>query len=100
MDSKTDLPTILVDQYRHAATNKMGNDSYKGLAIHALPGLHEFMFGKVKNHTIPNGSVLDLAAGSGAMSLRLQDAGFNVTSTDYVAENFRLHETVPFSKLI
>ena len=38
----------------------------------------------------------DLAAGSGAMSLRLADAGYRVTATDYVAENFRLSEQIPF----
>jgi SAM-dependent methyltransferase len=40
--------------------------------------------------------VLDLAAGSGAMSLRLADLGYGVTATDYVPENFRLHGSIPF----
>jgi cyclopropane fatty-acyl-phospholipid synthase-like methyltransferase len=60
--------------------------------------LHEFIFEQIKTLTPAGGDVLELAAGSGAMSLRLQDGGFNVTATDYVAENFRLHESIPFFK--
>jgi len=87
--------TVLVDRYHRAATTQANANSYKGHAIHALPGLHDFLADKVVGHCEQGSSVLDLAAGSGAMSLRLQDLGFKVTATDYVSENFKL-ESVPF----
>lgn len=86
---------IQVDMYRKAAgIDAVGG--YKGLRIHALPGLHEFTAERVREHCRIGGTVLDLAAGSGAMSQRLIDAGYEVTATDYVSENFRLHSSVPF----
>jgi SAM-dependent methyltransferase len=90
-------PTVLVNQYRQAAIDgKVSTNSYKGLKIHALPGLHDFVGELAAKHLRP-GTLLDLAAGSGAMSLRMQDLGFQVTATDYVPENFRLHGSVPFT---
>jgi SAM-dependent methyltransferase len=88
--------TILVDHYRDAALARASNVHYRDLAIHALPGLHEYAFAQLRDHCRHGASVLELAAGSGAMSLRLADAGYRVTATDYVAENFRLHGSVPF----
>jgi SAM-dependent methyltransferase len=88
--------TVLVDRYRKAAELSDSSAGYKGLAIHALPGLHEYLFAQVSKHRQSRGEVLDLAAGTGAMSLRLSDHGFQVTATDYVCENFRLHDSVPF----
>ena len=87
--------TVLVDRYQKAATTTANANSYKGHAIHALPGLHDFLAEKVIAHCEAGSSMLDLAAGSGAMSLRLQDLGFKVTATDYVTENFKL-DSVPF----
>ncbi|MYN11216.1 class I SAM-dependent methyltransferase [Pseudoduganella aquatica] len=89
--------TILVDSYRVAASHT-GADSlaYKGLHIHALPGLHEFTFSVLQQHCRAGAAVLDLAAGSGAMSMRLHDAGYRVAATDYVTENFRLHGQIDF----
>lgn len=89
-------PTVIVDQYIAASKVSSTEQNYKGLAIHALPGLHEFIYTKVEE-VIPAGShILELAAGSGAMSLRLKDNGFYVTATDYVSNNFRLSEDIPF----
>ena len=97
MNAKNDgSHTILVAQYRKASKTVNSSSGYKGLAIHALPGLHEFMLAQVSNHGQTEGTVLDLAAGTGAMSLRLTDFGYKVTATDYVPENFRLHDLVPF----
>ncbi|MDE2150637.1 MAG: methyltransferase domain-containing protein, partial [Gammaproteobacteria bacterium] len=91
----TDRTTVLVDRYRKAATTAADANAYKGLRIHALPGLHEFVAGKSLEYFPAGATVLDLAAGSGALSLRLQDLGFAVTATDYVPENFR-PRTIPF----
>ncbi len=82
--------TVLVDRYRNAATEKVEANSYKGLRIHALPGLHDFIATKALEHFEPGVRLLDLAAGTGAMSLRMQDLGFKVSATDYVPENFQL----------
>jgi SAM-dependent methyltransferase len=89
-------PTVLVDHYRKAALVHHTNVHYQGLPIHALPGLHEFAFAQFSAHCPSGAMVLELAAGSGAMSQRLADAGYRVTATDYLAENFRLHERLPF----
>lgn len=87
--------TVLVDRYEKAATAKASANSYKGLEIHALPGLHEFVASKAVGYFPPGATLLDLASGSGAMCLRMQDLGFKVSATDYVAENFKLGG-VPF----
>lgn len=88
--------TILVEPYRKAATAGSSAVGYKGLPIHALPGLHEFTARHVRHHCNQGDVLLDIAAGSGAMTLRLIDSGFNVIATDYVSENFRLHQSIPF----
>ena len=90
-----DHPTVLVERYRAAALIKANENSYKGLSIHALPGLHEYLAAKAVRFLKAEASLLDLAAGSGAMSVRMQDLGFRVTATDYVSENFKAN-SVPF----
>ena len=88
--------TVIVEAYRKAAGEHAGDNNYRGLRIHALYGLHEFV-GALAERTFAAGSnVLDLAAGSGALCLRLKDSGFNPTACDLVDENFRLHDSVPF----
>lgn len=89
-------PTVIVDHYRQMASSNQTTCAYQGLPIHALPGLHEFTFACAQRFLPAGAAVLDLAAGSGAMSLRLAEGGYRVTATDYVSENFRLHGTVPF----
>lgn len=86
---------IEVDQYREAASIDTSG-GYKGLRIHALPGLHDFTAERICTNVPCGKHVLDLAAGSGAMSQRLVDSGYRVTATDYVSENFRLHSSIPF----
>ncbi len=92
---ENDKATIIVDSYRNAAISRVNNNAYKGLRIHALPGLHDFLAGKVIELFSSRAKILDLAAGSGAMSLRMADLGFSVTATDYVSENFKL-DSIPF----
>jgi len=86
----------ILDSYRRAALYVRGGcDNYNGYRIHALSGLHDFIAERMQQFLPPNASVLDLGAGSGAMSSRLVDSGFRVTAMDLVPENFRLH-TVRF----
>ena len=88
--------TVIVRTYEEAAFDEKVIYGYKGLRIHALPGLHEYVFSFLKK-CVPSGSkVLDLAAGSGAMSLRLMDEGYTPFAMDYVSENFKLHDSVAF----
>ena len=91
---------IKVDRYVAASTHEIGeNDHYKGLRIHSADGLHDFVDGKIRESFEPSCPVLDLGAGTGAMSLRLADMGFQVSSADIAPENFRLHDAVPFRKV-
>lgn len=87
--------TILVQQYRDAAGREATSNAYGGLRIHALPGLHEFLAEVIVRHVPRDTALLDLAAGSGAMCLRLRDLGYRPAGVDYVTENFRA-EGIPF----
>jgi SAM-dependent methyltransferase len=91
---------VIVDRYRSAA-NQTGpvEDSYKGLQIHTLPGLHDYLEAKITAAVKPAGRVLDAAAGSGAMSLRLHDLGYKVTAADIVPEGFRPRDLIPFIRV-
>jgi 2-polyprenyl-3-methyl-5-hydroxy-6-metoxy-1,4-benzoquinol methylase len=88
---------VEVESYKRAAKIENAVWNYKGLAIHAIPQIHEHA-GDIIRKALKKGSrILDLASGSGAMCLRLQDLGMEPTGCDLVAENFRLHSKVPFS---
>src|SRR5262245_28978117 len=88
---------LLVDTYRNLETYAWkGRHTYKGLTVHAFPGLHDFVAERIVEVLSPGAAILDLGAGSGAMSARLADLGFAVTAMDVVPENFRLHDSVPF----
>ena len=62
---------------------------YKGLPIYAAPGLHEAAAEMLGNAMSANARVLEFGAGSGAMSLRLTDMGFDVTASDLFPESFK-----------
>ncbi len=85
--------TILVDQYISTSKNEF---DIENLPIHALPGLHDFVFTKAMELVSLGSTILELASGSGAMAKRLVEAGYIVTASDYVQENFRLHDLIPF----
>jgi cyclopropane fatty-acyl-phospholipid synthase-like methyltransferase len=88
---------IRIDTYIAATDDPIeDNDHYKGLRIHSVKGLHEFVAGKILETFPPGSTVLDLGSGTGAMSLRLSDIGFRVTAADIVPENFKLHGKIPF----
>jgi SAM-dependent methyltransferase len=70
-------------------------DSYEGLPIFAKTGLHAHIGNMVRQYVKPGGLILDLGAGSGAMSLRLSKAGYQLVASDLAEGNFRL-PTVEF----
>lgn len=89
--------TVIVDRYQRLGANDIaGKNSYSGLRIHALPGLHDELGALARNNLTKGGLLLDLAAGSGAMCKRMLDMGFRVHATDYVGSSFKLHGQVPF----
>lgn len=94
-------PIVIVDTYRHAVEWDESDHpelSYKGLRMHALPSLHKEIGNLCCKYFQTGDRLLDLASGSGALSLRLKDLGFRPTAADYVSENFRLPD-VPFHQL-
>jgi SAM-dependent methyltransferase len=68
-----------------------GPSEYRGLHIYAPPRTHEDIFEKVAQY-IPRGSrVADIGAGAGAFSMRLLDAGYEVTAFDLAPEDFKVN---------
>jgi len=55
---------------------------YKDLEIRAAEGLHDDCLEMIKNNVVQGADVIDLAAGAGAFSERMVDAGYNVTAND------------------
>jgi len=71
-----------------------GTSEYRGLHIYAPPGTHEDIFERVARY-IPKGSrIADIGAGAGAFSMRLLDAGYEVTAFDLAPENFKVNGAV------
>ena len=86
--------TVIVGQYEalgQTAESPSWMPSYRGLPIHSLPELHERAAELLASVLPRASSVLDLAAGAGALTLRLTDLGYHVSACDFVSENFRLH---------
>jgi 2-polyprenyl-3-methyl-5-hydroxy-6-metoxy-1,4-benzoquinol methylase len=79
-------------------TEPMVAENYQGLPIHAAEGLHDQVVARLAEYVPVSGSVLDLGAGSGALSLRLQHLGYTVTAADVCATAFQA-ATVPFVQL-
>lgn len=96
-DIMSDDSVKIVDKYLDIVTTSYQRDNYKGLAIHTLEGLHEYVAKIISDNFKPGASVLDLGAGSGAMSLRLHDLGFEVAASDFVEEAFIPRGRIPFS---
>lgn len=83
-----------VELYRDTARGKLDSpDSYKGLPIHAYKGLHHRAGELINQYSdVNNAEVLDIASGSGAMTLRLIEQGAKVNAVDIVEENFRVKD--------
>lgn len=81
---------------QEAAEASQAPDSYKGLPIYASRGLHAHVMQLVQRCVPAGATILELGAGTGAMSQRLTDGYYNVTASDLVAKNFRLQ--LPFQE--
>jgi hypothetical protein len=57
-------------------------EMYKGIPVHAAPGVHAAAVDLVRAYVGEGARVADLGAGQGALSQRLHDAGFAVTAID------------------
>jgi ubiquinone/menaquinone biosynthesis C-methylase UbiE len=68
---------------------------YKGVVSRAKEGVHEHVVEWLSKRLPSGASALDLATGEGALALRLKDAGYAVTASDYVVGSFKLKD-VPF----
>jgi SAM-dependent methyltransferase len=66
------------ERVHRAATGR----SYGGVPIHAGPRVHERALDVLRENVPERASVADLGAGSGALSLRMQDSGYRVTAVD------------------
>ena len=81
-------------------------ESYKGRHIGCAPGTHAALVEMIRKHVQPDGAVIDIGTHSGALLLRLKDAGFSdLTGTDLDPTRFdvpdaefkRLELNAPFS---
>ncbi len=79
--------TVKQQEIRHR--DQMG-PTYKGVAIHALPGLHERIYQLVIENFDANLPVLEIGAGSGAFSLRMRDGGFSVVPVDLDSSDWKI----------
>ena len=61
--------------------------AYAGAEIHAGPGVHEAALEVLRERVPPGARVADLGSGSGALALRMQDAGYDVTAVDRDVSN-------------
>lgn len=93
-------PTIKTEHYKNLSEGKKhAGRNYKNLPILANRGVHEYVGENLKKLLSPGSKILELGCGSGALSLRLADMGFNVTAIDYVEENFKAeHELISFQQ--
>lgn len=66
---------------------------YDGLLVKADLGLHQQIADQVQQRVPRGGVVLDLGAGEGALSARLADSGYIVTSVDKDAASFKCSKT-------
>jgi 2-polyprenyl-3-methyl-5-hydroxy-6-metoxy-1,4-benzoquinol methylase len=82
--------------FRRAVDLPHDGPTYRGLPILAFPGLHERVENMTSSLFPKGGRVLDLGSGSGALGLRLLDAGFKISCADAVPEAFRPVEDIPF----
>lgn len=71
---------------------------YRDILIRANPALHAEALQVVKKALPEGAKIIDVGAGQGAFSLRLQDDGFKVTAVDTNAPDFKA-KSVPYTKV-
>lgn len=71
-----------MDQQGRILHRKDEGRYYKGVPIHAAPGVHEAVFDIVQKYVSKYSSIMDLGGGSGAFTLRLFDCGYNAEIAD------------------
>ncbi|MEG2336549.1 MAG: methyltransferase domain-containing protein, partial [Bacteroidales bacterium] len=72
---------------------------YKRSLIRTAVGLHEQLT-EIISKKLPIGAkILDFGCGQGALSLRLQDLGYDVLAVDKDANDFQCHGQIKFEKL-
>lgn len=86
--SLDDQATTRADNFRTGFDGRRMRE-YRGLPIYAAPGLHEAAAAMLGTVAAKGAHVLEFGAGSGAMSLRLSDLGFDITASDLFAESFK-----------
>lgn len=62
---------------------------YKGINVHSAPGLHELVHTLAGEFFDLNQPIVELGAGSGALSLRLMESGFEVVPLDLDGNDWR-----------
>lgn len=65
-------------------------DYYGDLLIKADLGLHSQIQKEVESILPKGGKILDFGAGEGALSIRLHEAGYKITSVDMDEKNFKI----------
>ena len=63
--------------------------TYKGILVHAAPGLHESVLEEIRTSTTAGKQVLELGCGSGALTKRLSDDGFVVRAVDLTLDGYQ-----------
>ena len=80
------------------STTPKKDEFYNGIRICADYKLHEQAFEFFKKFVSPGSTVLDIGAGQGAFSKRLNDDNYKVKALDFDEENWKPKE-IPFLKL-
>jgi SAM-dependent methyltransferase len=75
----------LLSQVHRATSGR----TYKGIPVHAAPGLHESVVEEIRNSTTTGKRVLELGSGSGALTQRLIDNGFDVRAVDLTLDGYQ-----------
>ena len=70
---------------------------YKCIPIHAVFGIHEGVLEIVNNKLERGSKVIDIAAGSGAFTQRLMDAGYDVSANELDLSDWKLNNITPMS---
>jgi 2-polyprenyl-3-methyl-5-hydroxy-6-metoxy-1,4-benzoquinol methylase len=82
---------MIMDKQHRADTGR----SYRGIPIHAANGLHEYVLSQVKNYGSGIKNILELGAGSGALTCRLTDEGYTVVPVDLDGKGWSYEKISP-----